>query len=80
MTTTARIPASRGDGDRGSVVARRDRDHARRLLRGVEQREPEDRAADLERAGCLEMLRLGVERPAGEADAARRLHDAGRRP
>src|SRR5262249_34299201 len=61
----ARLP--RGPGDRLAVVAGARGDDSRAPLVAAEERDPVDRAPDLERAGALEVLRLQPHLAAGEA-------------
>ncbi len=56
------------------VVPRRERDYSGRPLRVRQRPDLVKRPAHLERAGLLEMLRLGVDPPVGDLDAARRQH------
>ena len=64
-----------GQRDALGVVAGRGRDHAARPLLGGQPGDPDVAAADLERAGALEVLALEPDRPADQGgEPARLLH------
>ena len=69
----------RGQSHSLGVIAGGQRDHAGRALRRGERGHLVERAADLERAGLLQVLGLGIDAAVAHVDASRGEHSRRRR-